>query len=121
MTLKESKGNGGIILIPLLLVGSIVMAIVAGWMILHVSSVYEDYRPHTIVTITDKTSYTISQGFFSSRTGFFVVTDKGTYEVGRSGGKEADVYALWSRLKVGSTYDVDVAMDLIVDATEVHQ
>lgn len=95
------------------------MAIVAGWMILHVSAVYEEYHPHTVITITDKTSYTVSQGFFSSRTGFFVVTDKGTYEIGRTGGKEADTYALWSRLKIGHTYDVDVTMDLLVDAEEV--
>lgn len=118
---EPREKSGGIIIISLLLIASIVGVIVAGLMILHVSYVYEEYRQHTIITITGKTSYTISQGFFSSRTGFFVVTDKGTFEVGRSGGKEADVYALWSRLEVGHTYDVDIAMDLLIGAKEVSE
>ena len=72
------------------------------------------------VTILDKTSYDVSQGFFSSREGFFVFTDKGNYEVGTTG-NVADVYALYSRLKVGHTYNIKVSMGLVLGAEEVKE
>jgi hypothetical protein len=76
--------------------------------------------PYDNVTILDKTSYDVSQGFFSSREGFFVITDKGNYEVGTTE-NSAYVYALYSRLKVGHKYNIKVSMGLIIGAEEVKE
>jgi hypothetical protein len=111
----EPKGAGGIIIIILGVIGIIFASIVIQNMLTQI----HDAKPINVVTIQDKTSYTVSQGFFSSRTGFFVITNNGNYEVGTSGGTSADVYALWSSLKPGHRYQIDVSMGLLIGAKEV--
>ena len=112
--MPDPKQTSGMII--LLAITMVMIAVIGIVMI----GAMQNYKPQTVVTITDKASFTIPQGFFSSRTAFYIITDKGNFEVGRTGGSDADVYALWSRMKIGHKYNLDIQMDLVVGATEVY-
>jgi hypothetical protein len=91
--------------------------IIAMGIFIYTHPITTPHNPVFAVTVLDKASYVVSQGFFSSRTGFFIITNKGTFEVGET--KSGGAYTLWSSLEKGKKYYLDINGNLIIGAEEV--